>query len=294
MISNTKQIEDFWSENPCDSDRSNEKERKLYFSNIEEWRYKSINYIIEDANFNGYNGLKVLEIGCGIGTDGRQFTKNGAIYNGINIDQGSVDIAREAFNIFRLKGGDINKMNAENMKFEHNTFDHIYSYGVIHHTTNPSKIVSEIYRVLKPGGTFFVMLYNKSSINYYLEIMFIRKIFRYMLIPSFAPKLFSKLTGFSEIKLIKHRKIMLEEKMSPEKWISINTDGPDCPLSRVYSKSEAIKLFEEVGFNNIDTFVRFFNRDHYSYLGKLIPKKIADYIGSYYGWHRIVKGEKPK
>ena len=66
MISDIKQIEDFWSENPCDSDRSIEKERKLYFSNIEEWRYKSINYIIEDANFNGYNGKKVLEIGCGI------------------------------------------------------------------------------------------------------------------------------------------------------------------------------------------------------------------------------------
>ena len=132
MITNIKLIEHFWSENPCDSHRSNVRERKLYFSSIEEWRYKAINYIIEDANFNSYNGLKVLEIGCGIGTDGRQFAKNGAIYNGINIDQGSVNITREAFNIFGLKG-DINKMNAENMNFEDNTFDHIYSYGVIHH-----------------------------------------------------------------------------------------------------------------------------------------------------------------
>src|SRR6266481_7746186 len=54
----------------------------------------------------------------------------------------------------------------EKLPFADNTFDHVYSFGVIHHSPAPERIASEIHRVLKKGGTFTVMLYNRSSINY--------------------------------------------------------------------------------------------------------------------------------
>src|SRR5919198_1237320 len=106
-----------------------------------------------------------------------------------------------------------------------------------------------MFRVLKPGGTISVMVYNKSSINYYVEIMFLRKILRYALLPSFSPRFIARLTGFSEEKLRRHREILFSEKMTPQRWVSINTDGPDCPLSCVYSSKRILDLFSSAGFS---------------------------------------------
>ena len=197
-------------------------------------------------------------------------------------------LAKENFRLSQLSG-DIFQMNAEKMAFEDNTFDHVYSCGVIHHTESPEKILKEIVRVLKPGGTIRIMLYNKTSINYYFEIMFLRKIFRYLLIPSFAPKLLSRITGFDYKKLSKHRDILLSQKMTKEKWISINTDGPDCPMARVYSRKEISETFSALGFREIKSYVRFFDKTHYSHLGKLISDPMAEKIGKIFGWCRWIE-----
>ncbi|QOX78545.1 class I SAM-dependent methyltransferase [Trichlorobacter lovleyi] len=289
---NLKDVEKFWSANPCGSDNSILAERKAYFNEIERKRYDFIRHIPIIARFNEFTNKKVLEVGCGVGTDGRQFAKNGAIYTGINLDEGSVSLAKEAFLVFGLSG-EIRKMNAEQMEFENAIFDHIYSCGVIHHSPNTEKIVSEMFRVLKPGGTIHVMIYNRTSINYYFEIMFLRKIFRYLLLPPTAPKIISTITGFSEYKLRRHQEILTGEHMNKQKWLSINTDGPDCPLAKVYSKQEAQKLFENSGFKDIVNYVRFFDKSHYSHLGKLIPDSFAEQIGKLFGWCRWIEARKP-
>jgi 2-polyprenyl-3-methyl-5-hydroxy-6-metoxy-1,4-benzoquinol methylase len=286
----------FWNNNPCGSDYSSADDRKKYFEEIEKHRYTKIRSIIGIADFDKYSGKKVLEVGCGVGTDGRQFVKNGAIYYGINLDEGSTNLAKESFNLFGVEG-EIFQMNAEKMQFEDNTFDHVFSLGVIHHSPNTEEIAREMYRVLKPGGTIGVMIYNRTSINYYLNIMFLRKLFRLALYPKSAPKFFSKIMGYENEKnreiLERHRQIMLGEKMTKEKWISINTDGPDCPLSKVYNKSQARKIFEQAGFIDIKNYIRYFNKQHYSFIGKLIPNFLADMIGNVAGWHRWIKAAKP-
>jgi len=247
---------------------------------------------MKDARFKVFRGKKVLEVGCGVGTDGRQFAKNGAIYTGINVDKGSTNLAKEAFDLFDLPGT-ILKMNGEKLEFQDDTFDHVHSFGVIHHTPSPKRIVKEIFRVCKPGATFFVMLYNKSSINYYFEIMFLRKMLRYALMPKFAPYFISKVGGVDKNKLKRHREILLSEKMTPKRWISINTDGPDNPLSIVYSKREAIDLFTNAGFYDVSTYCRFFDKSHYGYFGNIISNNFSDRIGNRLGWHRLVEGVKP-
>lgn len=285
-------VESFWSANPCGSDTSIAAERKAYFVEIERYRYDFIRHIPHVARFSEFNGKKVLEVGCGVGTDGRQFARNGADYTGINLDDGSTNLAREGFALFGLQGN-VRKMNAEQMEFADETFDHIYSCGVIHHSPNTEKIVSEMYRVLKPGGTAHVMVYNRTSINYYLEIMFLRKLFRCMLLPTFAPKIIAAVTGFSEYKLRRHREILASEDMNAEKWLSINTDGPDCPLAKVYSRREALRLFSDGGFKEIDSYVRFFDKSHYSHIGNLIPNTVAEKIGEVFGWCRWIEAKKP-
>lgn len=286
---NIKEVETFWNSHPCEADAGTAADRKKYFEEIEKYRYSHNPTIPRFSNFQGYKGKKVLEIGCGIGTDGRQFAKNGAVYTGINIDQASVDLAKEAFKLFGLEG-EILRMNAEQLEFPDNTFDHVFSLGVIHHTPSTEKAVKEMFRVLKPGGTASIMIYNKSSINYHLEIMFLRKISRLLLIPSFAPRFISKITGFNRDKLERHRQLFLKEKkITKQQWISMNTDGPDCPLSKVYTKKEAQKLFARAGFIIKRNYTGYFNKTHYSFLGKLIPNCIANLIGKLWGWHRWIE-----
>ena len=285
-------VKGFWSAKPCGSDNSINIDRKKYFEEIEDHRYKKIRSIYGIADFENYKGKRVLEVGCGVGTDGRQFGRNGAIYMGINLDEGSTKLAQEGFEVMEVPG-EVVQMNAEQMKFPDNHFDHIYSHGVIHHSPNTKGIVEHMFRVLKPGGTVNIMVYNRSSINYHFGIMFLRKIFRLLLYPKGAPKVLSKLLGFKREILEGHRKIMLNEKMTKERWISINTDGPDCPLAKVYNRKEATALLENAGFRDIKNYVRYFNKEHYSFLGKLIPNAVADWLGNQAGWHRWIKATKP-
>ena len=285
MIAGLKDVEDFWSNNPCGSwSAMDTGDRIKYFSDIEAYRYGLIPSIIEMGCFDQFRDKKVLEIGCGVGTDGRRFAKNGAIYTGINIDKGSTDLATENFKLFQLNGNII-QMNAEAMTFGSETFDHIYSCGVIFASPSPENIVKGMYRVLKKGGTATVMLYNRTSINYYFEIMFLRKIFRQFLRPKYSPMLISKLTGLDRYKLERHREL-LKKKFTKEEWISVNTDGPDHPLSRVYNRREAEKLFREHGFFVIKQCVRFFDKTHYPFIQKVTSKKLQDFLGSRWGWNR--------
>ena len=149
-------------------------------------------------------------------------------------------------------------------------------------------------RVLRPGGTFTVMLYNRNSINYRLEIMGLRKLLRHALRPRRAPEIIARLTGLDAAKLERHRQILLEGNMTPERWVSINTDGPDCPLARIYNHREAVELFEQAGFVDLRSTVRFFDARHYGGVGRLIPSRLVEILGNHWGWHRMVEGRKPR
>lgn len=287
-----KDVEKFWSSNPCNSSLGKSGDRLRWFQEIEADRYANEPHILEITDFAEFRNKSVLEIGCGVGTDGRRFVHAGARYTGVNLDNGSARYSREAMDIFCLTAS-ILQMDAERLAFRDACFDHVYSFGVIHHSPHPEKIVAGVHRALKPGGTVTIMLYNRRSINYYFEIMFVRKIFRFLLVLASAPRILSKLLGLNEEKLRRHREIMVSETMTPERWVSINTDGPDCPLARVYSRAEGTRLLEENGFTNVETSVHFFDKRHYGKLSKFFTPALVRWLGNRWGWHLILKAKKP-
>ena len=81
--------------------------------------------------------------------------------------------------------------------------------------------------------------------------------------------------------------------MSTDEWVNLNTDGPECPLSGVYDALEVHQMFSNAGFVKIETFVRFLNRHHYGALGRLLSDRLAEKLGSRWGWHRLVWARKP-
>ena len=290
MNTTINEVKGFWNAKPCQSDLSSEEDRRRYFEDISRKRYQGREWHVPVvARFSEFRGRDVLEIGCSIATDGLEFAKSGARYVGVDLTPKSIELAKERFNLFGLQAR-FKVADAETrLPFPDNSFDHVYSFGVIHHSPVPERIVREIYRVLRPGGTLTVMLYNRSSINYYIEIMLLRRIFRWCLLPAFMPGLLAAVTGFDRWKLEGHRE-MLTKKLTKEQWISMNTDGPFCPLARVYDHREAAILFED--FVNVRQEVWEFNVDHWPFVRKVVPDLIAKWIGRHWGWHRMIYGRK--
>jgi ubiquinone/menaquinone biosynthesis C-methylase UbiE len=291
METNISNVKTFWDSSPCQSELSQAKDRRRYFEEISRKRFHGREWHVPTvARFDAFRGKSVVEIGCGVGTDGIEFARNGANYTGIDLTPNSVELTRERFQVFGVPGRFEVANAEEGLPFPDASVDHVYSFGVIHHSPAPEKIVREIYRILKSGGTFTVMLYNRNSINYYVEIMFLRRLFRWCLLPAFMPGLAATVTGFDRWKLEGHREI-LKKKITKEQWISMNTDGPFCPLARVYSQREAAVLFKD--FESVRQEVWEFNVDHWPLIRKVIPDSVAKWIGRQWGWHRMIYGQKP-
>jgi ubiquinone/menaquinone biosynthesis C-methylase UbiE len=124
-------------------------------------RYATYPWLREAAEFEKHAGERVLEIGCGAGADLEQFVLAGAIASAVDITPAHLELARE-----RLKGrAQIRQAEATALPFPDNSFDYVYSHGVLHHVEQARKVVEEIFRVLRPGGRFNVMVYAKYSVE---------------------------------------------------------------------------------------------------------------------------------
>ena len=158
----------FWNDRPCNIKHSSKEiGTKEYFQDVTSRKYFVESHIIDFAEFKKYKDKHVLEIGCGIGTAAQSFIENGALYTGIDLSDKSIDIAKKRLDVFGLSGS-LFQANIEEMSNVNDTkFDLIYSFGVLHHTPDINKSISNIHRMLKPGGEFKMMLYAKNSWKYF-------------------------------------------------------------------------------------------------------------------------------
>jgi ubiquinone/menaquinone biosynthesis C-methylase UbiE len=117
-------------------------------------------------------GKRALEIGCGAGAITAQLAKIGAVVTAIDLTPHAIALTRRRFELFGLSG-DIRQMDAERLEFPDETFDFVWSWGVIHHSANTENIIGEIHRVLKNGGEARVMVYHRHSINFWVGLILI-------------------------------------------------------------------------------------------------------------------------
>jgi ubiquinone/menaquinone biosynthesis C-methylase UbiE len=110
-------------------------------------------------------GKEVLEIGHGMGCDLIHAAKAGAIVHGVDITPNHHEIAQKHFAANDLQA-DLRLCDASELPFASNSLDIVYSLGVLHHTDDTIRCISEAYRVLKPGGTFIMALYHFWSLNH--------------------------------------------------------------------------------------------------------------------------------
>jgi SAM-dependent methyltransferase len=156
------QIREYWEAEPCGTRGISAGERRRFFAEIERERYEWEPYIPRYARWERGRGKKLLEIGVGAGTDFTNWVRHGAIATGIDLTERGVSLTKERLALEGLDA-DVRQADAEQLPFEPNTFDIVYSNGVLHVPPNPARAIAEAHRVLKPGGTFVGLIYNPIS-----------------------------------------------------------------------------------------------------------------------------------
>lgn len=158
-------VVDYWNRRPCNIRHSQAPVgTKDYFDQVEQRKYFVEPHVPGFAEFEKWKGKKVLEIGCGIGTDAVNFARAGADYTGVEVSQESLDLAKKRFDVYGLKGT-FYLSNAETLTSSVlvQAYDLVYSFGVIHHTPFPEQVIEQVKRYLHPQSEFRLMLYAKNS-----------------------------------------------------------------------------------------------------------------------------------
>ena len=233
-------------------------EEDFSYAEKREFRYSLQDYMHEVFHFDKYKNKRVLDLGCGSGIDSVEFARNGALVISVDFTDRAIMLTEKLFKENRLSGKVV-KADILNLPFDNDTFDLVYSFGVLHHIPDIERALSEISRVLKPHGELSIMLYNKDSILYGYSIIYLRGVRGGLLSGSSQEELVSR---FSE-----------------------RNEG--CPYTKAYTKDEVKKLFSNY-FDNISIAVKFNVID--------LPgeRKVKLGIGDKYelGWHLIVKCKK--
>lgn len=175
MTATISEVKKFWDDRPCNIRHSGKDiGTKEYFDEVEAKKFFVEPHILDFTEFSNWEGKKVLEIGCGLATVGANFAINGAEYTGVELSESSLELAKKRFEVVGQKGS-FYSGNAEELSsfVPVETYDLIYSFGVIHHSPHPEKIISEIKKYMNENSTLKIMLYAKDSWkNYMIEAGF--------------------------------------------------------------------------------------------------------------------------
>jgi ubiquinone/menaquinone biosynthesis C-methylase UbiE len=156
----------YWNTRPCNIRHSPKPVgTREYFDEVEARKYFVEPHIPTFAEFPRWAGKRVLEIGCGIGTDTINFARAGADVTAVDLSEGSLEVARRRAEVYGLRNVRFVQANVERLSgsLPLETYDLVYSFGVVHHTPDPEAALREIRRYLAPGGTLRLMVYHRHS-----------------------------------------------------------------------------------------------------------------------------------
>jgi len=157
-----QEVHDFWDQASCGEQLYLSGDGQDAYRKQSRIRYELEPYILEFAAFDAAKGQEVLEIGVGLGADHQCFAEQGAHLHGIDLTVRAVEHTRRRLSSLELQS-DLRVGDAENLPFDGDTFDLVYSWGVLHHSPDTPQAIREVYRVLKTGGVARIMMYHRWS-----------------------------------------------------------------------------------------------------------------------------------
>ncbi|MBI4187739.1 MAG: class I SAM-dependent methyltransferase [Chloroflexi bacterium] len=233
---------------------------KWSYEQKRQFRYSLQDYMQTVFRFSEFANKSVLEIGCGAGIDSLEFARHGARVTAVDLTEGAVKLTKELAQEAGLPIK-VARFDAKKLDFADNSFDCVYSFGVLHHIPDVDKVLSEIHRVLKPGGKLMVMLYNKDSLLYAYSIIYLHGI---------------------------KGRLLLDGLCTEEELVARYSERNEgCPYTKAYTKEEGQELFERL-FDNVQVSV------HYTVIDLPEQRKVKLTIDSKneLGWHLVIKCRK--
>jgi len=166
----------------------------------------------------------VLDYGCGPANDMVGFLVHGQAKSviGVDVSPTALELATQRLGLHDVDGRWtlLKVSNAQpRIALDDASVDHIYCQGVLHHTARPEAILGEFHRVLRPGGTASVMVYNRESLFFHLYVAYYRQVM-----------------------------LAIDADVSAERAFSRSTDGEDCPVSIAYRPEEFVGMCQRAGF----------------------------------------------
>jgi len=225
------------------------------------FRYELQDYMHDSFRFEGWDGKKVLEIGCGSGIDAVEFARHGADVTVIDIAPNAVTLAKKLAVEANVQI-EVIEYDGHTLPYSDSQFDLVYSYGVLHHIPWRDEVLREVLRVLKPDGRMMAMLYNRNSLLFAYSILY--------------------------------------QHGTPLRWLQVDSAGLvalgskyserniGCPYTECLTKSEVLEMLPRLGFKDVTVDVR------YDVIDTPTQRKVKLTIDPKLelGWHLIVKGAK--
>ncbi|MBX7221044.1 MAG: class I SAM-dependent methyltransferase [Blastocatellia bacterium] len=250
-----------WTNDPCGllGAKNYQIGTREFYERVDRNRYEEYAPWMKSVmEFDRYGGQSVLEIGFGMGTDLFQFARAGARTFGVDLSPQHLEIARKRFEIYDLETN-LQLADTEHLPFADETFDVVYSFGVIHHTPDTEKAVAEIRRVLKPGGKAILAVYHRDSAfhlcvfgGYLLHLRFFRESYR--------------------------------ENLSR---IEYREQSDACPLVKLYSRKQFATLLRD--FSSVSIECNHLDPTHFGFLHSLISPDLVRRLEPRYGWYLTAK-----
>ena len=250
-------VKSFWERRPCGAqDVASFDEGSLeFFEAIERMRFGEDDFMFDVVGFDRWRGKKVLEVGCGLGTDLLQFARGGAVVSGVDLTEKGATLTNRRLKLYGLSG-DIMVADGERLPFTDNSFDLVYSWGVIHHTPDTREAARELVRVCKPEGRVLVMVYHRWSLV---------ALQAWLVYGLFAGKPYR----------------------SAAQVISEHMESPG---TKVFARREALSLFNQLKELEIQTILTRYDLR----LGRrrFLPRWLRKIMPSHWGWFLVVRGAK--
>ena len=133
-----------------------------FFADLEQYHFEKLHHLPRLIPFDQSRGRRVLDLGCGAGTDLVRFARAGALVTGVDLAASSIALARQNFALEGLRAH-LLVADGEQLPFAGRSFDLVYAHGVMQYTTTAKALVAECRRVLRPGGTAIFQVYNRVS-----------------------------------------------------------------------------------------------------------------------------------
>lgn len=209
---------DFWTRNVPGIDNRVKRDTigtEDFYKKVDSSRYEQEPYLYDLFNRILEPAMVSLEVGIGLGSDLRSFSRKGLKVIGLDYSPENAYLSNIGLKVFKLEGVVVSG-DAEYLPFPDNSFDLVYSLGCLHHTPNTQKGIDELFRTVRLGGKAVVMLYHKGYQFWYMAAGYI--------------------LGFKWI------------NVNFQDYLSAKYD--QTPLSRIYSKRQLRKMFNK--FKDID------------------------------------------